>query len=87
MIVLDSGKSEHIYKRGFKYQLFQNRHELERYMLLKHVKTDSGRARAWLRSSLNEHSLERYFHMMINDGSERILQFYEPHAFIIDQAQ
>ena len=54
-------------------------------MLLKHVKTDSGRARAWLRSSLNEHSLERYFHMMINDDSEKILQFYEPHAFIIDQ--
>jgi len=66
-------------------RLHLNRHELERYMLLKHVKTDSGRARAWLRSSLNEHSLERYFHMMINDGSERILQFYEPHAFIIDQ--
>jgi len=54
-------------------------------MLLKFVKTDSGRARAWLRSSLNEHSLERYFHMIINDDSERILQFYEPHAFIIDQ--
>ena len=66
-------------------RLHLNRHELERYMLLKFVKTDAGRARAWLRSSLNEHSLERYFHMMINDDSERILQFYEPHAFILDQ--
>ena len=60
-----------------------NRHELERYMLLKQVKTDAGRARAWLRSSLNEHSLERYFHMMTND-SEKLSQFYDPYAFMLD---
>lgn len=65
-------------------RLHLNRHELERYMLLKQVKTDAGRARAWLRSSLNEHSLERYFHMMTND-TEKLQQFYDPHAFMIDQ--
>ena len=64
-------------------RLHLNRHELERYMLLKQVKTDAGRARAWLRSSLNEHSLERYFHMMTND-SEKLSQFYDPNAFMLD---
>ena len=64
-------------------RLHLNRHELERYMLLKQIKTDSGRARAWLRASLNEHSFERYLHVMINDG-DKIEQFYEPFAFIAD---
>ena len=53
-------------------------------MLLKHVKSDSGRARSWLRSALNEHSLERYFHMMITD-EKKISQYYQPHAFMLDQ--
>jgi sorting nexin-29 len=61
-----------------------NRHELERYMLLKQVTTDPGRARAWLRSSLNEHSLERYLHMMIGDTS-RLVESYEASAFFLDQ--
>ena len=65
-------------------RLHLNRHELERYMLLKQVKTDAGRARAWLRSSLNEHSLERYFHMMTND-TEKLHQFYDSFAFMLDQ--
>ena len=61
-----------------------NRHELERYMLLKNVTTDPGRGRAWLRSSLNEHSLERYLHMMLGDNS-RLSEYYEPWAFMVDQ--
>lgn len=60
-----------------------NRHDLERYMLLKNVKTDSGKTRAWLRSSLNEHSLERYFHLMLND-TEKMAQFYSSAAFLQD---
>lgn len=44
-----------------------NKHEYERYMLLKNINTDIGRGRAWLRSSLNENSLERYMHMILAD--------------------
>ena len=44
-----------------------NSHELERYRVLKHVDTDAGRGRAWLRSALNEHSLEKYMHMLVED--------------------
>lgn len=36
------------------------KHERERYEVLKHIWTDTGRGRAWIRSSLNERSLERY---------------------------
>lgn len=35
------------------------KHEQERYAVLKHIWTDIGRGRAWLRSALNERSLER----------------------------
>ncbi|EEC02552.1 conserved hypothetical protein [Ixodes scapularis] len=56
------------------------KHELERYLVLRHVTSDEGRGRAWLRSALNEHALERYMHMLLADpghlsGSETIL-FY-----------
>lgn len=37
-----------------------NRFDIERYELLNHVKTDTGRQRSWLRSCLNEHCLERF---------------------------
>ena len=33
------------------------------------MSTDAGRGRAWLRSALNEHSLEKYMHMFIEDSS------------------
>lgn len=36
-----------------------SKHEVERYTMLKHVINDTGRGRAWLRSSLNEKSLEK----------------------------
>lgn len=61
-----------------------NKHEYERYMLLKNISTDTGRGRAWLRSALNEHSLERYIHMMLADGNQ-VSQFYEDWAFLMDQ--
>ena len=64
-------------------RLHLNRHELERYMLLRQVTSDSGRAKAWLRSSLNEHSLERYFHILISD-QDNLTQFYEKFSFMKD---
>ena len=44
-----------------------NKQEMKRYHLLNHINTDAGRGRAWLRSTFNEHSLERYLHMLIED--------------------
>ena len=45
------------------------KHEGERFLTLKNISTDSGRGRAWLRATLNEHSLERYMHMLVeSDG-------------------
>ena len=44
---------------------FLTKHEVERFLNLKNINTDSGRGRAWLRAALNEHSLERYMHMSI----------------------
>ena len=53
-------------------------------MLLKSVTTDTGRGRAWIRSSLNEHSLERYIHHLISDTTN--LSFsYESWAFLRDE--
>ncbi|XP_022248128.1 sorting nexin-29-like isoform X3 [Limulus polyphemus] len=61
-----------------------NKHEYERYMLLKNISTDIGRGRAWLRSALNEHSLERNMHMFLADTSV-ISQYYENWAFLADE--
>jgi hypothetical protein len=41
------------------------KHEVQRFNTLKQINTDMGRGRAWLRACLNEHSLERYMHMLI----------------------
>ncbi|KAH9519768.1 Sorting nexin-29 [Bulinus truncatus] len=59
------------------------KHELQRFSKLKLVNTDSGRGRAWLRASLNEHSLERYMHMLI-ESDEMLAQHYEEWAFLRD---
>ncbi|XP_054763055.2 sorting nexin-29-like [Lytechinus pictus] len=59
-------------------------HEIQRYSALKHITTDAGRGRAWLRSTLNEHSLERYMHMILS-GTNIIKQYYEPWAFLLDE--
>jgi sorting nexin-29 len=60
------------------------KHEYERYLLLKQVCTDVGRGRAWLRSSLNEHSLERYLHCMLGSTTHLSI-FFEDWAFLLDQ--
>ncbi|XP_060063428.1 sorting nexin-29-like [Ylistrum balloti] len=60
------------------------KHELDRFMKLQSINTDSGRGRAWLRASLNEHSLERYTHMLL-ESEELLSQFYESWAFLRDQ--
>ena len=60
------------------------KHEYERYLLLKQVCTDVGRGRAWLRSSLNEHSLERYLHCMLGSTTHLSI-FFEDWAFLMDQ--
>ncbi|ROT68444.1 putative sorting nexin-29-like [Penaeus vannamei] len=59
------------------------RHEYERFLLLKNVNTDLGRGRAWIRSLLNEHSLERYMHILVCD-EKLLLQWYEPWALLRD---
>ncbi|RUS75308.1 hypothetical protein EGW08_016929 [Elysia chlorotica] len=59
------------------------KHEYQRFAKLKLVNTDCGRGRAWLRASLNEHSLERYMHMLI-EKDELLAQHYEDWAFLRD---
>ena len=44
-----------------------SRHELQRFYALRHIASDAGRGRAWLRCALNEHSLERYLHSLLAD--------------------
>lgn len=44
-----------------------NRHELQRFYSLRHISSELGRGRAWLRCALNEHSLERYLHTLLAD--------------------
>ncbi|XP_026973164.1 sorting nexin-29 isoform X4 [Sagmatias obliquidens] len=61
-----------------------SKHELQRFYALRHIASDVGRGRAWLRCALNEHSLERYLHMFLADHS-RLSTFYEDWAFVMDE--
>nr|XP_033770114.1 sorting nexin-29 isoform X2 [Geotrypetes seraphini] len=61
-----------------------NKHELQRFYSLKNITTDVGRGRAWLRCALNEHSLERYVHMLLGDKN-RLSVFYEDWSFLMDE--
>ncbi|XP_036390384.1 sorting nexin-29 [Megalops cyprinoides] len=61
-----------------------NRHELQRFYSLRHISSELGRGRAWLRCALNEHSLERYLHMLLADRA-RLSVYYEEWAFILDE--
>lgn len=63
---------------------FLTKHEAERFLNLKNISTDSGRGRAWLRATLNEHSLERYMHMLI-ESDVLLGQYYDSWAFLRDQ--
>ncbi|KAL8575773.1 hypothetical protein ACOMHN_004960 [Nucella lapillus] len=60
------------------------KHEVQRFNSLKQINTDMGRGRAWLRACLNEHSLERYMHMLI-EKEDLIRQYYHEWAFMCDQ--
>ncbi|CAL8283912.1 unnamed protein product [Merluccius merluccius] len=61
-----------------------NRHELQRFYALRHISSELGRGRAWLRCALNEHSLERYLHALLADR-RRLGTFYEDWAFLLDE--
>jgi len=61
-----------------------NKHEYQRYLLLSSLTTDKGRGRAWLRSVLNEQSLERHLQMLLGDEI-RLKEFYETWGFMRDQ--
>ncbi|XP_036593989.1 sorting nexin-29 [Trichosurus vulpecula] len=61
-----------------------NKHELQRFYSLRNINSDVGRGRAWLRCALNEHSLERYIHMLLADKI-RLSIFYEEWAFVMDE--
>ncbi|KAM5151968.1 sorting nexin-29 [Mantella aurantiaca] len=61
-----------------------NKHELQRFHSMKNITTDIGRGRAWLRCALNEHSLERYLHMLLGDPN-RLSYFYEDWSFLFDE--
>ncbi|XP_069373285.1 sorting nexin-29 isoform X1 [Paralichthys olivaceus] len=61
-----------------------NRHELQRFYSLRHISSELGRGRAWLRCALNEHSLERYLHTLLADRP-RLGTYYEDGAFILDE--
>ncbi|XP_069859562.1 sorting nexin-29 isoform X1 [Dipodomys merriami] len=61
-----------------------NKHELQRFSSLRHIASDVGRGRAWLRCALNEHSLERYLHMLLADRG-RLSTFYEDWSFVMDE--
>lgn len=59
-------------------------HERDRYNSLQNVKTNLGKGRSWLRSALNERSLERYLNTLICN-EELLNLYYEPCAFLCDQ--
>lgn len=61
-----------------------NKHELDRYLSLKDVWTDVGRGRAWLRSSLNERSLNRYMCNILSETTNALVYYHE-WALLLDQ--
>jgi sorting nexin-29 len=46
---------------------FLSNEEQERFLRLRHVSSDIGRGRAWLRASINERTLENYLHTILAD--------------------
>ena len=48
---------------------------------------DLGRGRSWIRNCLNEHSLEKYFLMIVEDTQEHRQQFYDDSALLLSQEQ
>lgn len=57
----------------------------ERFERLAYATTDLKRGRAWLRESLNEHSLGKFIGKLFTPDGRRLLAAgYEPHAFLRD---
>lgn len=65
-------------------RMFLTQHELDRYTNLKNVNSDVGRGRAWLRSALNERSLERYLQLLLAKPKDGLV-FYHEWALLLDQ--
>lgn len=61
-----------------------NKHELERFSSLKEVWTDVGKGRAWLRSSLNERSLNRYMQSLLSKPDDALVYYHE-WSLLLDQ--
>nr|CAI5849692.1 unnamed protein product [Callosobruchus analis] len=59
------------------------KHEQERFDGLKQIWTDIGRGKAWIRSTLNEKSLERYFHTVLSNQAI-LTDHYETWAILRD---
>ncbi|CAH1154253.1 unnamed protein product [Phaedon cochleariae] len=59
------------------------KHEQERYAVLKQIWTDTGRGRAWIRSALNERSLERYLHTLLSNA-DILKDYYESFSILCD---
>lgn len=58
--------------------------DIQHYSSIEEITSDAGKARVWLRTALNEHSLERNLNALL--ASPNILrQFYEPWALILDE--
>ncbi|XP_054611492.1 sorting nexin-29 isoform X2 [Dunckerocampus dactyliophorus] len=79
-----SSKAEAEFTFWFYVKEHLNRHELQRFYSLQHISSELGRGRAWLRCALNEHSLERYLHMLLADRP-RLGAYYEEWAFMFDE--
>ncbi|XP_049624507.1 sorting nexin-29 [Suncus etruscus] len=79
-----SSKSETEPVFWFHVKELLSKHELQRFAALRHIASDVGRGRAWLRCALNEHSLERYLHMLLADRG-RLSTFYEDWSFVMDE--
>lgn len=60
-----------------------SQHERDRYNNLNKVRTNIGKGRAWLRSALNERTLERYLNSLISN-EELLAHYYEEQAFLRD---
>lgn len=78
---------DHQYPEPVFWHLVQkhlSRHELDRFSNLYHITSDIGKGRAWLRSALNEHSLERMFQMILSDATT-LETFYSADSFMLDK--
>jgi len=63
---------------------YLNPTEQQRFLLLTKITTDLGRGRAWVRSSLNEQSLERFLQSLLRD-KVKLANVYEEWAFLRDE--